>query len=63
VGIPGVTQDHASGTQSQVIQGPITCNPNMKLQHKVHAFLDKINLKTYENVIVTTRPGKYRTIA
>jgi phage terminase small subunit len=26
----------------------------MKLQHKVHAFLDKINLKTYENVILST---------
>jgi hypothetical protein len=52
VDIPRVMQDHALSTQAQVIQWPITRNHAKKLQHEVQAFLDGINFKIYENIIL-----------
>jgi hypothetical protein len=52
VDIPRVMQDHALSTQAQVIQWPITRNHAKKLQHEVQAFLDEINFKIYENIIL-----------
>jgi hypothetical protein len=52
VDIPRVTQDQVSGTQAQVIQGPITRSHAKKLQQEVNSFIAKINFKIYENVIL-----------
>jgi hypothetical protein len=52
VDIPQVTQDQVSGTQAQVIQGPIICSRAKKLQQQVNSFLAKINFEIHENVIL-----------